>query len=69
MVEKLTGTPIEKNSKGLIVGQIQATTPKIVAKIISIGLAIRGRGCDLELDMPEAINSIENIGKIYCWAQ
>ena len=51
LVEKLMGTPTGKNSKGLIIGQIQATTPKIVAKIVSIGLTVTGRGCDLKLDM------------------
>ena len=42
LVERLTETPIGKNSKGLIIGQIKATTPKIVAKIIFIGLIVIG---------------------------
>ena len=69
LVERLTDTPIGKNSKGLIIVQIKANTPKIVAKIVSTGLTITGRGCDLKLDMLEAIECIENSGKIYCWAQ
>ena len=46
-VERLIGTPTRNNSKGLIIGQIKATTPKMVAKIVSIGLTIAGRGYDL----------------------
>ena len=34
LVEKLIGTPTRKNSKGLVIIQIKATTPKIVTKII-----------------------------------
>ena len=51
MVEKLRGTPIENKYKGLIVGQIKATTPKMVTKIVSTGLMVTGRGCDLRLDI------------------
>ena len=40
LVERLTGTPTGKKSKGLIVGQIKANTPKMVAKIVSTGLTI-----------------------------
>ena len=65
LVEKLTGTPTGKNSKGLIIGQVQANTPKMVAKIVSTGLTITGRGCDLKLDMLEAVDHITSIGKVY----
>ena len=58
-----------KKSKGLIFIQIQATTPKMVAKIVSTGLTVMGRGCDLKLDMLEVINCIEELGKIYYWDQ
>ena len=44
LVEKITGTTIGKNSKGLIIGQIKSTTPKMVAKIVSIGLIATGQG-------------------------
>ena len=69
MVERLTRTSIGKNSKGLIVGQIKATTPKMVAKIMSTGLTITGRGCDLKLDMLKVVDCIEESRKVYCWAQ
>ena len=59
LVEILTGTPTGKNSKGLIVRKIIATTPKIVAKIVSTGLTVTGRGCDLKLEMMEAVSEIE----------
>ena len=42
LVEILTRTPTGKNSKGLIVKQIKATTPKMVAKIVSTGLTATG---------------------------
>ena len=42
LVERLTGTPTGKKCKGLIVGQIKASTPKVVAKIVSMGLTIVG---------------------------
>ena len=58
-----------KNSKGLFIGQIKATTPKIVAKIISTGLTVTCRVCDLKIDMLEAVDCIETSGKVYCWAQ
>ena len=60
LVERLTVTPTWKSSKGLIIGQVQATTPKIVAKIMSIDLSVTRRGCDLKLDMLEAVNCIES---------
>ena len=33
LVERITGTPMGKNSKGLIVGQIKSSRPKVVAKL------------------------------------
>ena len=60
LVEILMGTPTWKNSKGLIIGQVQATTPKIVTKIMSNGLTVIGRGYDLKLDMMEAVDCIES---------
>ena len=69
LVEKLTGTLTGKNSKGMIIGQNKASTPKMVAKIVSTGLTITGRGCDLKLDMLEAVDTIVEKGKSYCWAQ
>ena len=42
LVEILTGTLTGKNSKGLIIRKIKANTPKIVAKIVSIGLTVTG---------------------------
>ena len=38
LVEELTGSSLGKNSKGLMISQIQARMPQIVAKIIAIGL-------------------------------
>ena len=64
LVEILTVTPTWKSSKGLIIGQVQATTPKIVAKIMSIDLTVTGHHCDLKLNMLEVVNYIANIGKI-----
>ena len=58
LVERLTGTPTGKNSKGLIIGQVQATTPKMVAKIVSTGLTVTGRGYDLNLNMLEVVECI-----------
>ena len=69
LVERLTGTPTRKNSKGLIVGQIKASTPKLMAKIMSTGLIVVGRGCDLKLNMLEAVDCIAKSGKLYCWDQ
>ena len=69
LVKILIGTPTGKNSKGLIIIQIKATTPKIVAKIVSTCLTVTGRGCDLKLDMLEAVECIEDSRKVYCWAQ
>ena len=69
LVERLMGTLTGKISKGLIIRQVQATTPKMVAKIVSTGLTVIGHGCNLKLDTLEAITCIENTGKIYCWAQ
>ena len=68
LVERLTGTPSGKNSKGLMISQIQAQTPQIVAKIIAIGITPTGRGSDLRLDILEAVDTIEKIGKVYRWA-
>ena len=65
LVERLTGTTTGKNSKGLIIGQVQATTPKIVAKIMSTGLAVTGRRCNLKLNMLEAVDCIQSKGNIY----
>ena len=42
LVEKLRGTLIGKNSKGLIVEKIQDTTPKMMAKIVSTGFTVMG---------------------------
>ena len=69
LVEQLIGSPSGKNSKGLIISQIQAQTPQIVAKIIAMGLTPTGRGSDLKLDMLEAVDTITDTGKIYKWAQ
>ena len=69
LVERLTKTPTWKNSKGLIIRQIKATTPKIVAKIVSIGLTVIGRGWNLKLDMLEVGDCIADSKKIYCWDQ
>ena len=61
LVEILTRTSTGKNSKGLIIRQIQATTPKIVAKIMSIGLIVTIHGYELNLDMLEVVDCIEII--------
>ena len=49
--------------------QIQTWTPQIVAKIIATGLTPIGRGSDLNLDMLEAVDTIEKTRKVYRWAQ
>ena len=69
LAEKLTGTLTRKNSKGLVISQIKATTRNMVAKIISIGLTITGRGCNSKLDILEVVDSIVAKGKNYCWEQ
>ena len=69
LVERTTRTLTRKNYKGLIVRQIQASTPKMVAKIVSTGLTVTGRGCDLKLDMLEVVDCIAESGKFYCWDQ
>ena len=69
LVEKLIGTQIGKNSKGLTVCKIKATTPKMVSKIFSTCLSVIGLGCDLRLDMFQAVDTIEESGKTYCWDQ
>ena len=69
LVERLTGTLTGKNSKGLIIGQIKSTTPKMVAMNVFIGLTIIGQGCDLKLEMLEEVDCIANSGKLYHWAQ
>ena len=38
LVEQLEGTPSGKNSKGLMISQIQARTVQIASKIIATGL-------------------------------
>ena len=58
LVERITGALIGKNSKGLIIGQVQSTTPKIVAKIMSTSLSITGRDCDLKIDILEVVDYI-----------
>ena len=65
--EELTGSTPGKNSKGLMIRQIQARTPQIVAKVIATGLTPTGRGSDLKLDMLEAMDTIVDTGKIYRW--
>ena len=35
LVERIIGTPSGKNSKGLMISQLQSQTPQIVAKIIA----------------------------------
>ena len=69
LVERLTGTPLSKNSKGLMISQIQARTPQIMTKIIATGLTPTGRGSDLKLDMLEAVDTIADTEKIYRWAE
>ena len=63
LFNKLTRTSSGKNSRGLVISQIQYTTPKIVAKIISTGLTTTGHGCDLKLNMLEAIVNVTERGK------
>ena len=58
LVEKIMGTPTGKKSKGMIIGKVQATTPKMVAKIVSTDLTVIGHGYDLKLDMLEAVDRI-----------
>ena len=65
LVERITGMSTMKKSKGLIVIQIQDTTCKIVEKVVSTGLIVIGRGCDLKLEMLEAVDTIATSGKIY----
>ena len=69
LVEELTGSASGKNSKGLMISQIQAQTPQIMAKIIATGLTPTGRGSNLKLDMLEAIDTIADTGKIYRWVE
>ena len=69
LFEKIMGTPTGKNSKGLIIGKFQDTTPKMVAKIVSTGLTVTGHGCDLKLEMLDAVDYIASTGKVYHWAQ
>ena len=69
LVERLTGTTIGKNSKGLMISQLQARTPQIVAKIIATGLTPTDRVSDLKLDILEAVDTIACTGKFYRWAQ
>ena len=68
LIERLTGTLIGMNSKGLIIGKIKSTTPKLVAKIVFTGMIVTSRGCDLKLDMLEVVEKIVEKGKLYCWA-
>ena len=42
LVERLTRTPKGKNSKGLMIIQIQSQMPQIIAKIIATGLTPTG---------------------------
>ena len=56
LVEELTGSASGKNSKGLMISQIQARMLQIVAKIIAIALTPTGQGSDLKLDMLEAVD-------------
>ena len=69
LVERLPRTPSGKNSKGLMISQIQAQTPQIVEKIIATGLTPTSRVSDMKLDMLEAVNTIADTRKIYRWAQ
>ena len=68
LVKRLTGTLIGKNLS-LIVSQIRATTPKIIEKIVSTGLTVVGRGCDLKIEMLEVVDTIATSGKFYYWDQ
>ena len=58
LVQTLTRTPIENNSQGLIINQIQDTTPKIVEKNISTSMTSTRRGYDSKLNMLEAVVNI-----------
>ena len=58
LVKELTGLASGKNLKGLMISQITARMPQIVAKIIAITLTLAGRGSDLKLDMLEAVDTI-----------
>ena len=69
MVEQLIGTSSRKNSKGLMISQIQARTPQIVAKIIATGLTPTSRGSDLKLDMLKAVDMIVDTRKFYRWVE
>ena len=51
-----------------MISQIQSRMPQIMAKIIATGLTPTGRGSDLNIDMLEAIDTIEETGKVYRWA-
>ena len=57
----------DKNSKGLMIGQIATRTPQIMAKIIEITLTLAGRGSDLKLEMLEAVDTITTDGRLYRW--
>ena len=59
------GKLIGKNYKGLIFGQIKATTPKMVAKIVSTGLNVTGQGCNLKLYMLEDVDYIAESWNVY----
>ena len=52
-----------------MISQIQAQMPQIMAKIIATGLTPTRRGSDLKLDMLEVVDTIEETGKVYRWAQ
>ena len=52
-----------------MISQIQAWTPKIVAKIIATALTLTGWGSDLKLDMLEVVDTVVDIGKIYRWVE
>ena len=58
LVEQLTGSPLGKNSKWIIISQIQAQTQQIMVKIIATGLTPIGPGSDLKLDMLKAVDTI-----------
>ena len=68
LVEQLTRMPSDKNSKGIMISQIQARMPQIMENIIATGLTPTGRGSNLKLDMLEAVDTIAEIGKVYRWA-
>ena len=69
LVEELTGSASRKNSKGIMISQIQARTLQIVAKIIATALTPTSQGSDLKLDMLEAVDTIADKEKIYRWAE